>query len=195
MRAGSGNDSRVAAHFDESDNIACVASGNRRFTLFPPEQVANLYVGPIDKTVAGRPTSMVDLAAPDFDRFPRFAEALKHAVVADLEPGDAIYIPSLWWHAVEASGPLNVLVNYWWLEGPEDAGSPLHALAHGLLTVGHLPPEKREAWRVMFDHYVFRAGGDPAEHIPEAGRGILGRSTPQLRRAIKQFVLRALNEK
>ncbi len=190
-----GNDSRVAAHFDESDNIACVASGRRRFTLFPPEQVANLYVGPIDKTVAGRPTSMVDLAAPDFDRFPRFAEALKHAVVADLEPGDAIYIPSLWWHAVEASGPLNVLVNYWWLEGPEDAGSPLHALAHGLLTVGHLPPEKREAWRVMFDHYVFRTGGDPAEHIPEAGRGILGRSTPQLRRAIKQFVLRALNEK
>jgi hypothetical protein len=190
-----GNDSRVAAHFDESENVACVTSGRRRFTLFPPEQVANLYVGPIDKTVAGRPTSMVDLASPDLDRFPRFAEALKHAIVADLEPGDAIYIPSLWWHAVEASGPLNVLVNYWWHETPEDAGSPLHALGHGLLTIAHLPPEKREAWRAMFDHYVFRTGGDPAEHIPEAGRGILGASTPQLRRALKQFVLRALSEK
>jgi hypothetical protein len=189
-----GNDSRVAAHFDESENIACVTSGRRRFTLFPPEQVANLYVGPIDKTVAGRPTSMVDLANPDFERFPRFREALKHAVVADLEPGDAIYIPSLWWHAVEAEGALNVLVNYWWQDGPEDAGSPLQALGHGLLTISHLPPEKRAAWRAMFDHYVFRADGDPAAHIPEAGRGILGRSTPQLRRVIKQFLLRSLNE-
>ena len=37
-------------------------------------------------------------------------------MVADLEPGDAIYIPALWWHAVQATGELNVLVNYWWNE-------------------------------------------------------------------------------
>jgi hypothetical protein len=188
-----GNGSRIAAHYDESDNIACVVSGRRRFILFPPEQVANLYVGPIDHTVAGQPISMVDLDNPDFDRFPRFREALKHALVADLEPGDAIYIPALWWHAVQATGELNVLVNYWWTGTAADAGSPMHALGHGLLTISHLPEHKRRAWRILFDHYVFRLNGDPAAHIPVSARGIIGRSTPELRRMIKQFLMRALS--
>lgn len=188
-----GNASRVAAHYDESDNIACVVSGRRRFILFPPDQVANLYVGPLDRTVAGQPISMVDLDNPDFERFPKFRQALEHAVVADLEPGDAIYIPALWWHAVQATGDLNVLVNYWWNAGPADAGSPMHALGHGLLTISHLPEEKRRAWRVLFDHYVFQLNGDPAAHIPPAAHGIIGRSTPELRRMIKSFLMRALS--
>jgi hypothetical protein len=188
-----GNASRVAPHYDESDNIACVVSGRRRFILFPPEQVANLYVGPLDRTIAGQPISMVDLDSPDFERFPKYREAQKHALVADLEPGDAIYIPALWWHAVQATGELNILVNYWWNEAPPDAGSPIHALGHGLLTISHLPEEKRRAWRVLFDHYVFRLNGDPAEHIPPSARGIIGRSTPELRQIIKQFLMRALS--
>jgi Cupin-like domain len=187
-----GTSSRVAPHFDESDNIACVVSGRRRFTLFPTEQVHNLYVGPLDQTVAGQPTSIVDLAAPDFDRFPGFREALERAQFADLEPGDAIYIPALWWHAVEAQGPLNVLANYWWQDEPLDGDSPLHALGHGLMSISHLSERKRERWRTLFDHYVFQANGDPAEHLPERARGILGRSTPELRRFIRQFLARKL---
>ena len=187
-----GNDSRIAPHFDESDNIACVVSGTRRFTLFPPEQVKNLYVGPIDQTVAGQPTSMVDLADPDFDRFPRFADALEHARVAELQPGDAIYIPAVWWHGVESSGPLNVLVNYWWQDTPADAGSPVNAIGHALLSVSLLPEHKRLAWRHLFDHYVFKLNGEPAEHIPEPARGILGRSTPELRRMMREFLIKAL---
>jgi hypothetical protein len=189
-----GNDSNVSAHFDEADNIACVVRGRRRFTLFPPDQVANLYVGPLERTVAGRPTSMVDLNKPDFDAFPRFREALKTARQAEMEPGDAIFIPSLWWHHVQSIGPLNILINYWWSDAPPDAGSPLHALAHGLLTISHLPPEKRDAWRALIDHYVFRANGDPAEHIPEAARGLLGDSTPAQRAMIRQFLIRALSQ-
>ena len=187
-----GNDSRVAPHYDESDNIACVVSGRRRFILFPTDQVANLYVGPIDRTIAGQPISMVDLDAPDYERFPKFREAERHALVVDLEPGDAIYIPALWWHAVQATGEVNALVNYWWTDHPLDAGSPMHALGHGLLTITHLPEHKRQAWRVLFDHYVFKMNGEPAEHLPEHARGIIGRSTPALRRTIKQFLMRAL---
>lgn len=187
-----GNSSRIAPHFDESDNVACVVSGARRFTLFPTDQVANLYVGPLDRTPAGQPTSLVDLAAPDFERFPRFREALKHARVAELGPGDAIYIPALWWHGVEATGPLNVLVNYWWQDEPIDADSPLHAIAHGLLSVGHLADRKRDRWRTLFDHYVFRAGGDPAEHIPEQARGVLGKSTSELRQFMGRFLVQKL---
>ena len=187
-----GNSSRIAPHFDESDNVACVVSGRRRFTLFPTEQVENLYVGPIENTVAGQPTSLVDLAAPDFERFPKFGEALKHARTAELGPGDAIYIPSLWWHGVEATGPLNVLVNYWWSEGPSDPESPLHALGHGLLAISPLAARKRERWRTLFDHYVFQRSGDPADHIPERARGILGRSTPELRKLMRQFLVQKL---
>jgi hypothetical protein len=187
-----GNSSRIAAHFDESDNVACVVSGTRRFTLFPTDQVANLYVGPLDRTVAGQPTSMVDLAVPDYDRFPKFREALKHARVAELAPGDAIYIPALWWHAVEASGPLNILVNYWWQDEPTDADSPLHAIAHALLSTGHLADRKRARWRTLFDHYAFDADGDPAAHIPEAARGVLGPSTSELRQFIGRFLVQKL---
>jgi hypothetical protein len=191
-RAWIGNSSRIATHFDESDNVACVVSGRRRFTLFPTEQVENLYVGPIERTVAGQPTSMVDLACPNFERFPKFREALKHGVTAELGPGDAIYIPSLWWHGVEAIGPLNVLVNYWWNDQPVDAESPLHALGHGLLAISPLPERKRERWRILFDHYVFQRNGDPAEHIPEPARGILGRSTAELRKFMRQFLVQRL---
>lgn len=187
-----GNRSRIAAHFDESDNVACVVSGTRRFTLFPTEQVGNLYVGPIERTVAGQPTSMVDLAAPDFVRFPKIREAFRHAVSAELRPGDAIYIPALWWHAVEATGPLNVLVNYWWTGQPHDAESPLHALGHGLLAISPLPERKRERWRMLFDHYVFQRTGDPAAHIPEPARGILGKPTAELRKFMRQFLVQRL---
>jgi hypothetical protein len=188
-----GNASVVSTHFDESDNIACVVAGRRRFTLFPPDQVGNLYVGPLDFTMAGQPTSMVPVREPDFDRYPRFREALDAARTADLEPGDAIYIPTLWWHNVEALEPFNILVNYWWRDVPPDTGSAFEAMVHAIPTIGHLPGYQRAAWRAMFENYVFRPNGDPAAHLPQAQRGILAESTPQLRQRIRQFLLRALS--
>lgn len=191
-----GGDSVIAPHFDESDNIACVVSGKRRFTLFPPEQISNLYVGPIDNTMAGQPASMVELDDPDLDRFPRFAEALKCGLVAEVEPGDAIYIPALWWHGVKATGPLNVLVNYWWQDTPPDAGSPMVAIAAALLSISLLPQHKRQGWREAFDHFVFRPGDrDPAAHIPAQAQGVLGESTPERRRSLAQFIFRALDRR
>ncbi|MFX6149073.1 cupin-like domain-containing protein, partial [Acinetobacter baumannii] len=88
------------------------------FTLFPPDQFGNLYLGPLDNTPAGRAVSMVDFAEPDFAAHPRFREALAHAQVAELEPGDAIFIPSMWYHHVEGRSAFNVLINYWWRETP-----------------------------------------------------------------------------
>lgn len=109
-----GNRAVTPAHFDQSSNIACVVAGRRRFILFAPEQVANLYIGPLDFAPTATPISLVDFRAPDFTRFPRFRVALAAARVAELEPGDAIYMPPLWWHHVESLAPLNLLVNYWW---------------------------------------------------------------------------------
>lgn len=109
-----GNATLVATHNDAADNLACVAAGRRRFTLFPPEQAHNLYIADKPVTPGGRPVSLVNLRAPDYVRFPRFSEALGQAQVADLAPGDVLYMPKHWWHNVESFGPLNVLVNFWW---------------------------------------------------------------------------------
>lgn len=186
-----GNAVTVSTHYDLSDNIACVAAGRRRFTLFPPDQVGNLYVGPLDFTLAGQPVSLVSLDAPDLDRYPRFADAMAHAVTADLEPGDALYIPPLWWHQVEALSPVNLLVNYWWNSAPTPP-SPFEALIHTVMTVRHLPPAHREAWRALFDNYVFNADEETAAHIPPASRGVLGRMTPALAQRIRDFLLTGL---
>ena len=194
-RAWIGGASIVAPHFDESDNLACVVSGSRRFTLFPPEQVFNLYVGPIDKTMAGQPASLVEIENPDFERFPRFREALEQALVAELEPGDAIYIPALWWHGVRASDTLNMLVNYWWQDSPADAGSPMVAIAAALLSVSLLPKHKKRGWQNLFDHFVFGPESDRSLHIPEHARGVLGGSTPELRRTLREFLIRALQRR
>lgn len=93
-------------------------NGRRRFTLFPPEQIANLYIGPIGHAPTGTPISLVSFREPDFERFPRFREALAAAHVAELEPGDALFIPTLWWHHVESLDKHNVLVNYCGRERP-----------------------------------------------------------------------------
>ncbi|MCW3847411.1 cupin-like domain-containing protein [Sphingomonas sp. LB-2] len=191
-RAWIGNRSTVTTHFDVSDNIAVVAAGRRRFTLFPPEQLANLYVGPLDHTMAGQPASMVSLHDPDLERFPRFAEAMGAAMSAELEPGDAIYIPSLWWHHVEALAPVNLLVNYW-VDPPADEGSPFDAMIHGIFAIAALPAPRRAAWRSFFDHYVFRPEHDPAEHLAPEHRGILAEQTPELREKLRLFLLRHLS--
>ena len=188
-----GTRTRIAAHNDFPDNLACCAVGRRRFTLFPPDQFANLYVGPIDNTPAGRPVSMVDLHDPDFARFPHFREALKVARIAELEPGDAIFIPSMWWHHVEALEPFNVLVNYWWRDTARFLGQPQDALNHAILAIRDLPDDEKQLWRALFDFYVF---GDPraaAEHIPEGARGILAPLDAEAAGRIRANLLRSLS--
>src|SRR5258705_2464553 len=193
-----GNRVVTPAHFDESNNIACVASGHRRFTLFPPEQVANLYIGPLDYAPTGTTISMVSFREPDFERFPRFREAMEHALAADLEPGDALYIPALWWHHVESLDKLNLLVNYWWTGAP---GAPvkndsaLDCLVHAILNLRNLPPEQRDAWGAIFAHYVFDADAETASHIPVHRRGILGDMSPDFRRQVREFLVKQLGGK
>ena len=187
-----GNRTCVAAHFDNIDNLACVVGGRRRFTLFPPEQIKNLYVGPPDLTPAGQPITLVDIRHPDLERFPRFAEALESAEVTELSPGDAIYIPALWWHNVEALDEFNVLVNYWWREVPEYFDSPTNALLYGLLTLKGLPPSQRRGWKALFDYLIFQPDGAALEHLPPAARGLFGDLTEQKAERIRSILLKNL---
>jgi hypothetical protein len=188
-----GNAITVATHFDPLENIACVVAGRRRFTLFPPEQISNLYIGPFEPTPAGTPVSMVSLTDPQFDIHPRFREALASAQIAELEPGDAIYIPYLWWHHVESLERFNVLVNYWWNTAPAGFGAPFDAIFHGMLAIAGLPENQRRAWRAYFDHYVFRLTGEPGSHLPAARQGLLSPMTPALAARMRAMLLGTLN--
>ena len=85
-----GNRTPAPCHCDFSNNIAVCAVGRRRFTLFAPDQEANLYPGPLAPTPGGQVVSMGDFYAPDLARYPRFADALAVAQVAEMEPGDVL---------------------------------------------------------------------------------------------------------
>jgi hypothetical protein len=190
-----GNRITTPAHVDEWNNIGCVVAGRRRFTLFPPEQVANLYVGPLDFAPTGAPMSLVPLRHPDFERYPRFREALAAAQTAELAPGDAIFIPPLWWHHVESLEPFNVLVNYWWHDSQGDgalADSAFDALLHGMLSIRALPPATRRAWRAFFEQYVFGDEAGALEHIPPDRRGILAQLSSEQRAGLRAHLAKRL---
>ena len=189
-----GNRVTTPAHFDEYHNIACVVAGRRRFTLFPPEQVTNLYIGPLDFAPTGAAISLTRLDRPDDPRFPRLRDALAASQVAELEPGDAIYIPPLWWHHVASLARLNALVNYWWKPVPAGGaatGTALGALLHAILAFRRLSPAERAGWRTLLDHYAF-GDADPAAHIPPDRRSWLGELTPEQAEALRETIRKYL---
>jgi hypothetical protein len=188
-----GNRTTAAAHYDMSNNIACCLVGRRRFTLFPPDQVGNLYPGPLEPTPGGQAVSMVDFENPDHDRFPGFRDALAAAQVAELEPGDVLVYPALWWHQVEALDAFNVLVNYWWNSAPGFMDTPMNTLLHGLLSLRDRPDFEKQGWRELFDHYVFGPSDRAGAHLPEAARGALGPMDDLKTRRLRALLLNRLN--
>ncbi|WP_294235298.1 cupin-like domain-containing protein [uncultured Sphingomonas sp.] len=186
-----GHGSTVACHYDMMDNIACVVAGRRRFTLYPPDAIGDLYVGPIDHTMAGRPIALAAEAPPGDPRYPRFEQASDRAITVDLGPGDALYMPKLWWHRVEASGAFNILVNYWWDAFPVGPDQPFAVMLLAMSALAARPEAERASWRAWFDHYVFRPDGPPLAHLAEDRQGILADS-PENRKMLRAQAMRML---
>ena len=188
-----GNRTVALAHHDMSHNVACVTVGRRRFTLFPPEQVENLYPGPLEPTPGGQVVTMADIAAPDFERFPKLREALAASQVAEMEPGDALFYPAMWWHQVEALEGFNVMINYWWNTSPRYMDTPQNALLHALLSLRDRSEQEKRAWRAMFDYYVFGPADKAAAHLPEGARGNLAPLDENMARRLRAKLLERLN--
>jgi hypothetical protein len=188
-----GNRTVASAHFDMTHNLACCMVGRRRFSLFPPEQVHNLYPGPLEPTPGGQVVSMVDFEAPDFGKYPRFREALDAAQVAEIEPGDVLFYPAMWWHHVQALESFNTMINYWWTTSPRFIDSPHTTLMHALISLRDRPPQEKAAWRAMFDYYVFGTPGRAAEHLPEHARGNLAPMDDTKARRLRAFLISRLN--
>lgn len=188
-----GNRTVASAHYDQSHNLAGCMVGRRRFTLFPPRAIHDLYPGPLEPTPGGQVVSMVDFRAPDFERFPRFRNALDLGEVAELEPGDVLFYPALWWHHVEALDSFNVLINYWWTTAPGFLDSPQVTLMHALLSLRDRSADEKAAWRELFDYYVFGPAERAAQHLPEKARGNLGPMDDNKVRRLRAWLLSRLN--
>lgn len=100
-------------HHDlDAPNLHAALHGKKRFVLFSPEESENLY--PADVYEWTTVFSEVDLRSPDLSRHPRISRA--HGLEAVLSPGDVLFIPVRWWHAVWCLETA-VSLNGWWF-GP-----------------------------------------------------------------------------
>ena len=89
--------SKVLPHYDMdlSDLLHFHFHGHKNVLLFPPEQTKFMYR--IPHSVHHLET--IDLDIPDFEKYP----GLKHlnGLEANMEHGDALYMPSGYWHYIK----------------------------------------------------------------------------------------------
>ena len=89
-------------HFDGMDGTLSQFRGAKRVSLFSPRQTNNLYPFPVSHGKMPPSFSQPYIDQPDFQQFPRLAEALKHRKVIILAEGETLYMPVGWWHEIEA---------------------------------------------------------------------------------------------
>lgn len=193
MTAWIGTRTTTAAHYDMSNNMACCLVGNRRFTLFPPDQIENLYPGPLERTPGGQVVSMVDFGNPDLEKYPHFSKAVEIGQVAEMEPGDLLFYPALWWHMVEALSDFNVMINYWWNDVPHFLDDPRGAMMQAMLSLRDRPDYEKQGWKALFDYYVFGDAAKPAAHLPKEARGALAPMDEMQARRLRAQLLQMLN--
>ncbi|XP_035211781.1 bifunctional peptidase and (3S)-lysyl hydroxylase Jmjd7-like isoform X1 [Stegodyphus dumicola] len=115
----------TSLHKDHYENIYCVVKGKKEFILHPPTDAAwipyetykvgayrfeneRCTIRDMNQQVKWIP---VDPLKPDYGKYPLYKKVKTfHFVV---EEGDALYLPSLWFHHVRQSHSC-IAVNYWY---------------------------------------------------------------------------------
>ncbi|MDP9120310.1 MAG: cupin-like domain-containing protein [Acidobacteriota bacterium] len=92
-------------HYDLPNTLLCQVRGAKQIYLFAPSQFDRLYLrGPRFPGFDNfERQSQVDIHHPDLARFPEFRGAT--AVSCTLRQGEALFIPSNWFHEVETLEP------------------------------------------------------------------------------------------
>jgi Cupin-like domain len=88
-------------HFDTDNSHAMITEiyGDKEFLLYPPEDTRYMY--PFANSSHTSEIENPDHA--DLAKYPLFAKATQYR--GTVHPGDAIFIPSSWWHAARALNP------------------------------------------------------------------------------------------
>jgi hypothetical protein len=99
----------------------------------------------------------------------------------------------MWWHHVEGLSAFNTLVNYWWSTSPKHIPTPMNALYHAIWTLRDRPENEKQAWKDVFEYYVFGSRERATEHIPQSARGFLGPIGDDQARLLRAMLLNKLN--
>lgn len=103
---------RVWTHYDIMDNVYAQIVGRKTAILWPPNEALNLYLD-------GDKSRVVDLADPHLDvKYPKLKLASKY--LADLDPGDILFIPALWFHNMKAIDA-GIAINVFWKNLQDDS--------------------------------------------------------------------------
>jgi hypothetical protein len=94
-------------HFHPTDEtLMCQLRGSKEVLLLPPDSRSYEILTEIVSQTER-------LYAVDTSQFPRYSELRPYRVI--VEPGDALFIPTFWWHAVEPIGSRwGITVAYTW---------------------------------------------------------------------------------
>lgn len=90
---GEGSDVRLHYDIDHSNVFLTQFEGEKRVTLFAPDQSKYLYKQPMSSH------SNVDLNNPDYKAFPALEKATGYKAI--LRHGDTIFMPAGYWHYME----------------------------------------------------------------------------------------------
>ncbi|CAD7698797.1 unnamed protein product [Ostreobium quekettii] len=101
---------RLWTHFDVMDNFLVQIRGTKRVQLWSPDDEENLYV-------QGSSSEVMDVDDPDLARYPLFAKACRWK--CELQPGDVLFIPALWFHNVYTE-EFSVSANVFWRQLPKN---------------------------------------------------------------------------
>ncbi|XP_067843909.1 tRNA wybutosine-synthesizing protein 5 isoform X2 [Heptranchias perlo] len=136
-------------HYDVMDNLLIQVTGRKRVVLFSPQDAPYLYL-------TGDKSEVLDIDTPDLGKYPQFAKA--QCYECQLDPGDVLYIPALWFHNTVAK-EFGVGVNVFWKHLPADcydktdtygnkdplaASRAMQILDRALKTLEELPDEYRD---------------------------------------------------
>ncbi len=102
-------------HFDPEENLLIPINGAKELIIFEPKYTKYIYQN-LDKG-GNILQSKVDIFNLDYKKFSKIKNVKYYQI--KVEPGDALYIPSGWWHAVESAKGINISVNIWWLPSPK----------------------------------------------------------------------------
>ncbi|MCF6437902.1 cupin-like domain-containing protein [Pseudoalteromonas luteoviolacea] len=95
-------------HQDQFENLYVQVQGQKRIIMAAPEDASNVYYNMHHPYYCE-----VDIFDIDYARFPLLKNAKLYEIV--LNPGDMLFIPVFWFHAVESLGDFNLSLN-WWFE-------------------------------------------------------------------------------
>lgn len=87
-----------ALHYDDNENIMCMASGEKEFLLYDTSDFVYMYAQDEEKDFC----SDLDPVSPQFDKYPEFVHAQQYH--ARVGAGDLLYVPCYWWHKVNSHG-------------------------------------------------------------------------------------------